>query len=130
MQYKEGSWWKACYDEERNLYTVETRGRGTYNLYEIDAETYERLGDPKMDGLETERMIVKGRHLYEDVDDVYCGMPYTHVFDKDYVALCPWARIQNSGHKTPDELMDIGVEYFENDKTKVHWKKKTDRGEN
>ena len=32
MQFKEGSWWKACYDEERGLYTAESRGRGTYDL--------------------------------------------------------------------------------------------------
>ena len=35
MQFKEGIGWKACYDDERNLYTVKTSWRGDYDLYEI-----------------------------------------------------------------------------------------------
>ena len=28
MEFKEGYGWKACYDEERNLYTAERGGSG------------------------------------------------------------------------------------------------------
>ena len=36
MQFKEGMGWKACYDEERSLYTAQYGGMGSYHLYEID----------------------------------------------------------------------------------------------
>ena len=32
MEFKKGLGWKACYDEERNLYTAERGGPGAYNL--------------------------------------------------------------------------------------------------
>ena len=31
MQFKEGLGWKACYDEERGIYTAERRWRGFYS---------------------------------------------------------------------------------------------------
>ena len=120
MQFKKGSGWKACYDEERNLYTAETWDRGTYHLYEIDAEAYARIGTPECDDWDSDVLIRKGRHLYMDVDDGYSN-PYSHVFDENYATLCPWARIQNSGHQSPSELTNIGVQFFENEKTKEHW---------
>lgn len=46
MQFKEGIGWKACYDDERNLYTVKTSWRGDYDLYEINEEIYSQLGKP------------------------------------------------------------------------------------
>lgn len=119
MQFKSGSGWKACYDEERNLYTAETWCRGDYDLYEIDAETFRQIGTPETDDLNSEILIKNGRHLYMAVDDGR-GMPYSHVFDWDYEALCPWAKIQRSDHPAPEALTDIGVALFENEKTQEH----------
>jgi len=35
LHFKEGIGWKACYDDERNLYTAKTSWRGDFDLYEI-----------------------------------------------------------------------------------------------
>ena len=50
MQFKKGIGWKACYDEERNLYTAERSWRGDYQLCEIDKATYDALGAEPIDG--------------------------------------------------------------------------------
>lgn len=60
MQFKEGIGWKACYDDERNLYTVKTSWRGDYDLYEINEEIYSQLGKP---GTNADELIHSGRHL-------------------------------------------------------------------
>lgn len=113
MEFKEGCCWKACFDEERNLYTAERRGMGTYHLYEITQETYELLEDGLHDD-DVYKLIGEGRHLYMDVND-RCGPPYTVVFDDDYKNLCPWADIVSSGKIWPDVLTDGAVEYFESE---------------
>ena len=46
LHFKKGLGWKACYDDEKNTYTAKTSWRGDYDLYEIDAEIYRRLGEP------------------------------------------------------------------------------------
>ncbi len=38
MEFKKGSGWKACYDEERNLYTAERGGVGYYHLLLLDKQ--------------------------------------------------------------------------------------------
>ena len=43
MKFKQGCGWKACYDEERNLYTAERSGAGSYHLYEITKDIYDQL---------------------------------------------------------------------------------------
>ena len=43
MQFKKGMGWKACFDEERELYTAERSWRGFYQLCEIDKETFDKL---------------------------------------------------------------------------------------
>ena len=110
MQFKEGLGWKACCDETSGRYTAERGGCGYYHLYEITKETFELLKDGMRDE-ETYKLIGQGRHLYMDVDD-RCGPPYTVVFDEDYKALCPWARIVGGEHIWPAELTDAAVELF------------------
>ena len=110
MQFKEGMGWKACYDEERSLYTAQYGGMGSYHLYEIDEKQYHRLKN-EMTESDACDIISEGRHLYMDIND-RCGPPYTVVFDDDYQALCPWASVISSGKRWPDELTDAAVELF------------------
>ena len=114
MQFKEGDGWKACYDEERGLYTAERSGTGYYHLYEITEEIFAFLEDGMSDR-DTYRIIGEGRHLYMDVND-RCGPPYTVIFDDDYEKLCPWAHVIQSGRIWPDVLTDAAVEVFESEK--------------
>ena len=58
MQFKKGLGWKACYDEERNLYTAQTSWRGDYHLYEINEEIWDQLGEPDVDA---DELIHSGR---------------------------------------------------------------------
>ena len=110
MQFKEGSGWKACYDEATGRYTAQRGGCGYYHLYEITKEIFDALSDGMTDE-QTYRIIGDGRHLYMDVDD-RCGPPYTIVFDEDYRALCPWANVVGGEHVWPAELTDAAVELF------------------
>ena len=114
MEFKQGCGWKACYDEERNLYTAERGGCGYYHLYEITAEIYNALQNGMSDS-DSYHLIDKGRHLYMDVND-RCGPPYTVVLDHDYKTLCPWADVVSSGRVWPDEVTDVAVELFESEK--------------
>lgn len=122
MEFKKGYGWKACYDEERNLYTAERSGCGYYDLYEITSETYDALKDG-MDDRDSYHLIKDGRHLYMDVDD-RCGPPYTVVLDHDYEKLCPWADIVSNGNVWPDELTDAAVEIFESEKNNREQRRK------
>jgi hypothetical protein len=118
MEFKTGCDWKACYDEERNLYTAERGGIGAYHLYEITKEIYDQLENGANDD-DVYKLITEGRHLYMDVDD-RCGPPYTVVFDHDYENLCPWAKVISSGRVWPDELTDAAVELFESEKKSLN----------
>ena len=86
MQFKEGLGWKACYDEERNLYTAQRSWRGFYQLCEIDAETYNKLGDDA----DADKLIGGGRVLFESDDDYYTQR-YYRIVDENYAELAPWA---------------------------------------
>ena len=123
LHFKEGSGWKACYDDERNLYTAQTWGRGSYHLYEIDEQIFSRIGEPGVSEFETEKLIASGRHLYMDIDDT-SGPPYTVVLDEDYATLCPWANVQSSGHQWPSVLTDIAVNIFESEADNREQRKK------
>ena len=114
MQFKEGSGWKACYDEATGKFTAERGGCGYYDLYEITEEIFSALADGMSDS-DSHGLINKGRHLYMDVND-RCGPPYTVIFDDDYEKLCPWASVKKSGRVWPDELTDAAVELFESEK--------------
>ena len=110
MQFKEGFGWKACYDEERKLYTAQ---RWSSDLYEINKEIYNQLSEELSSG-EAGRLISSGRHLYMDVND-RCRPPYTVVFDADYKELCPWADVIHSGPDWQDEMVDAAVELFDSE---------------
>ena len=110
MQFKQGDGWKACYDEERGLYTAQRGGCGYYHLYEITEDIFNALTDG-MNDADSYHLMDKGRHLYMDVND-RCGPPYTVVLDHDYEKLCPWADIVQSGKVWSDELTDAAVELF------------------
>ncbi|MCR5322118.1 MAG: serine hydrolase [Lachnospiraceae bacterium] len=95
MQFKKGLGWKACHDLEKNTYTAKSSWRGSYQLYEIDAETYDKLdGSDK-----TDELIRNGRVLFESDDDYYC-LPYYKVFDENYKELAPWSGAERIAIKT------------------------------
>lgn len=119
LHFKKGLGWKACYDDEKNIYTAKTSWRGDYHLYEIDAEIYRRLGEPDTN---SDELIRSGRHLYYSQDSPI-GPPTDMVIDENYAALCPWAEIQTSGNVMPEQLTDIAVELWENEKTREQRKK-------
>ena len=123
LHFKEGMGWKACHDDERNLFTAETWNRGNYHLYEIDSEIFNQIGEPGMSEYDSEKLIVSGRHLYMDIDDM-SGPPYTVVLDEDYASLCPWAKVQFSGHEWPSELTDMAVNIFESEADNREQRKK------
>lgn len=110
MQFKEGLGWKACYDEEKNLYTAKDWDRGDFYLFEIDKETFDKLDDPPQGEFPCE-MIHKGRVLYESHDSAY-GSPYDIVHDENYAQMCSWAKIQHSGHQWSKELTQAADEVF------------------
>lgn len=129
MEFKQGLGWKACYDEERGLYTAKTSWRGDFHLYEIDAETFNRIGEPGMSDYESTKLIHKGRHLYYSEDNPI-GPPIDTVFDENYPTLCSWTDIPGSGNKMEKKLTGIAVELFENEKTKEHWRQNQDQEQN
>ncbi len=114
LHFKYGLGWKACYDDEKNLYTAKTSWRGDFDLYEIDSEIYQRLDEP---GVNADELIATGRHLYYSQDNPI-GPPTDMVIDENYATLCAWAEIQRSGNVMSKELTDIAVDLWENEKTK------------
>ena len=119
MQFKEGLGWKACYDDERNLYTAKTSWRGDYHLYEINEEIYNQLGNPDTDA---DELIRSGRHLYYRGDNS-CGPSTAMVIDDRYAELCPWADLPANEKTMSKELTDIAVDLWENEETRAQRKK-------
>ena len=124
LHFKHGIGWKACYDDERNLYTAKTSWRGDFDLYEINEEIYNQLGNPDVSA---DELIHCGRHLYYSHDNTI-GPPTDMVIDENYATLCPWADIQKSGNVMSSELTDIAVDLWENDETRAHRKKQGKSG--
>lgn len=123
MRFKKGGGWKACYDEERGLYTAQRSGCGYYHLYEITEEMFDLLEDG-MDETDVYHILREGaRELYMDIND-RCGPPYTVVFDDEYADLCPWANVIQSGRVWPKELTDAAVEIFASQKPNRDYRKK------
>jgi len=114
MLFKNGSGWKACFDENSGRYFGEYGGFQEYHLFEITKEIFDRL-DKKMLESDAGSIMHEGRHMYMAVDD-RCGPPYTLIFDDDYEKLCPWANVIKSGKVWPDKLTDAVVEIFESEK--------------
>ena len=121
MQFKKGLCWKACYDEERELYTAERHWRGFYQLSVIDRESYDKLDDESAG-----KLIDKGRHLVESDDDYYT-MPYITVYDEDYDRLAPWSdarrRVEAIETKTSKELTDLAVRIFPDEEKNREYRK-------
>ena len=122
MQFKKGSGWKACYNEETGRYFGEYGGIQSYHLYELTKDMFDRLKEDITEG-DASDIMYGGRHLYMSVDD-RCGPPYTVVFDDDYEKLCPWANVMRSGREWPDELTDAAVELFESEKNNREQRRK------
>ena len=122
MQFKKGSGWKACYNNETGRYFGEYGGIQSYHLYELTKEMFDRLDESMTEG-DASDIMYDGRHLYMSVDD-RCGPPYTVVFDDDYEKLCPWANVMRSGREWPDELTDAAVELFESEKNNREQRRK------
>ena len=110
MQFKKGSGWRACYDDENGRYFGEYGGIQSYHLFELTKELYDRLDESMSEG-DAGTVMYDGRHMYMAVDD-RCGPPYTVVFDDDYETLCPWAKAIKSGRVWSEELTDAAVEVF------------------
>lgn len=122
MKFKNGSGWRACFDEENGRYFGEYGGVQNYNLYELTKELYDRLDESMTEG-DAGSIMYDGRHLYMSVND-RCGPPYTVVFDDDYKKLCPWADVIESGKIWPEELTDAAVEIFESEKNNREQRRK------
>ena len=115
MKLKEGLGWKAAYNEEKNLYGAEVVFQGSWDLFEISADVFKRLGK-RMKSSTAEELIKTGRCLYSHVND-QCGPPYTIVLDEDYADYCPWtAGSKPVGKEWNKELTDAAVELFESQK--------------
>lgn len=115
MQIKEGTGWKACYNEENGLYGAEVMLQGSWDLYEISAAVYNSLSK-NISGSEAEKLISTGRRLYCHVNDRY-NPPYNIVLDDDYAEYCPWMKSGKPVGKTwNSELTDAAVELFESEK--------------
>ena len=124
LHFKYGIGWKACYDDERNLYTAKTSWRGDFDLYEINEEIYNQLGNPDVSA---DELIHSGRHLYYSQDNPI-GPPTDLVIDENDATLCHWADIQKSGNVMSSELTDIAVDLFENNETRAQRKKQGKSG--
>ncbi len=115
MKMKEGSGWKACYDEKTGRCGAEVIFQGSWDLYEISAGVFSQLS-ARMSGSEAEELIQSGRRLYSHVND-RCGPPYTIVFDDDYALYCPWmGKAKPVGKTWSDDMTDAAVELFESEK--------------
>ncbi len=114
LHFKTGPGWRACYDEERNLYTAETFLAGYYDLHEISEEIFSKLKTKGMERRDAHELIVAGRHLYKSVSDR--NSAYDIVLDEDYAALCPWAEVQKTGELWGSELTDLAVAVFGSEK--------------
>ena len=112
MVFIEGSGWKACFDEEREIYTAKTSVPGATKLFEISKDVFESLQSEEMSDEDKYCLIHDGgRTLYMDIDD-RCGPPYTVVLDDDYKTLCSWAKLPGTKNVWPEELTDAAVELF------------------
>ena len=124
MEFREGNGWKACFDEERNLYTAEVWEMGD-TLLEINQEIYDAL-KPGISDHDARELLYQGRKLYMSVFD-RCGPSYTVVLDCDYEKLCPWSTVVPGDHVWSEELTDAAVETFASEE-KNREQRRTKRG--
>lgn len=86
--YKEGNYWKACYDQERRKYygyLMYTNREGqTRYLYEITKEIFDRLGSFPED-YDNDRLIETGRLMFHFENTMYGTMgPESVTLDDSY----------------------------------------------
>ena len=86
--YKEGNYWKACYDQQRKKYygylMYTDREGQTRHLYEITKEIFDRLGSFP-DDYDNDQLIQTGRLLFHFENTMYGTMgPEHHVLDGSY----------------------------------------------
>lgn len=98
MQFKEGIGWKACFDEERNIYTAQRSNRDSYALYEISKELFDKLGTDGVDNQDADMNISNGRKLF--MADTSSGIPYYLVRDENFNELAPWSSAKRIAEKT------------------------------
>ena len=111
MNIKEGTGWKACYNEVKGVYGAEVCFQGSWELYEISAEVFDSL-NKKMKDSDAEKLIRSGRRLYSHVND-RCSPPYTIVIDADYADYCPWmAKSEPVGKTFDKKLTDAAIKLF------------------
>ena len=115
MKIKEGTGWKACFNEENGKYGAEIMFQGSWDLYEITASAFNALSKSTSSST-AEALITAGRRLYSHVND-RCGPPYTIVLDEDYAEYCPWMKASEPVGKTwSAEMTDAAVEVFDSEK--------------
>ena len=124
MQFKEGLGWRACYDEERGIFTAERWWRGFYQLCEIDRAAFEKLGADTSGNESPDELIASGRHLFEANDDHDSAMSTATIYDEDFYRLAPWSKAIKRAERssvTSKELTDLMVEHFPGeDKNRRH----------
>ena len=86
--YKEGNYWKACYDQERRKYygyLMYTNREGqTRCLYEITKEIFDRLGSFPND-YDNDSLIKTGRLLFHFENTMYGTMgPESVTLDESF----------------------------------------------
>ena len=86
--FKEGNYWKACYDQTRNMYLgylmYTDREGQTRFLYEITNEIFNRLGSFPND-YDNDELIKTGRLLYRFENTMYGTLgPEESVLDDSY----------------------------------------------
>jgi Lysine/ornithine N-monooxygenase len=115
VKLKSGTGWKACHNEEKNVYGAEIVFRGSWDLYEISAAVFDSL-TKGMNSSDAEALIATGRRLYAHINDEY-NPPTDIVFDDDYKVYCQWmAEHEPSGTRWSEEMTDAAVELFESEK--------------
>ena len=114
LHFKTGPGWKACYDNERDLYTAESFWAGYYDLYEVSEEIFNKLNPKCKERRDAHELIHTGRHLYKSVSDR--NGSYDIAFDEDYASLCTWADVQKTEEMWEPELTDLAVNVFESEK--------------
>ncbi len=123
MKIKSGIGWKACCNEEKNVYGAEIVFRGSWDLYEISAAVFGSLTE-NMNGSDAEALIRTGRRLYMHMNDEY-NPPTDVILDDDYAVYCQWmADHKPAGKQWSDAMTDAAVELFESERANREQRRK------
>ena len=128
MQFKQGLGWKACYDEEKGIYTARVSWRGDAAYYEIDAGVFNRLGTPEMGNDYPDDLIRTGRLLYQKGDGS-SGPATETVYDDRFAEMCSWAEIRRCDNTSSKEMTDLFADLWGNEKTREYRKEQKENEE-